>query len=285
MTVVWEIVITVLVITAVAFVLGLILAFAGKKFAVEKDPRVEQIVSCLAGANCGACGFSGCEAYADAIVSEGAEPGRCPVAGADAAAKIAGIMGVDAPKPTVRMRAQVMCAGTHYAANFKYLYKGLADCYSVSKLGNGPKECAYGCIGLGSCVKACPFDAIQVENGVAFVAYDRCRACGMCVNACPQKLIELVPFDSQYWVSCHSKDTGAGVRSVCQVGCIRCGLCVRACPENAIRLEDGIARIDYSLCTNCGACAEKCPRKIIRVPHRNSPAEPAIASNSEGGTE
>ena len=110
---------------------------------------------------------------------------------------------------------------------------------------------------------ACPFEAIKVNDGVAFVDYDLCRACGMCVSACPQNLIELVPFDSRYWVSCRSKDRGPVVRSHCQVGCIGCSLCVKACPNDAITLVDNVAHIDYSLCTICGACAAKCPRKII----------------------
>ena len=257
-----EIPVTILVLAAVAFLFGLLLAVAAKKFAVNKDPRIDAIAENLAGANCGGCGYSGCGAYAKAIVDGEAEPGLCPVAGKEANRKIAEIMGVEMKEP-VRMRAQVMCSGNHATASYKYLYRGLADCHSVSRLGNGPKECSYGCIGLGSCVSACAFNAIKVENGAAFVEYDRCRACGMCVTACPQNLIELVPFDSRYWVACKSKDKGVTVRSHCQVGCIGCGICAKNCPNNAITFVDNIAHIDYALCDHCGLCASKCPRKII----------------------
>ena len=258
----FEIPLTVLVLGAIAFLFGLLLAVAAKKFAVEKDPRIDEITEHLAGANCGGCGYSGCAAYARAIVEDGAAVGLCPVAGADANQKIAAVMGVEV-KESVRMRAQVMCSGNHATANYKYLYQGLADCHSVSRLGNGPKECSYGCIGLGSCVNACAFNAIKVENGAAFVDYDHCRACGMCVTACPQNLIELVPFDSRFWVACKSKDKGVTVRSHCQVGCIGCGICVKNCPAGAVTVENFKATIDPDKCTGCGTCAEKCPKKAI----------------------
>lgn len=257
-----EIPLTVLVLAAVAFLFGFLLALAAKKFAVNKDPRIDQICEHLAGANCGGCGFSGCAAYATAIVEQGVSTDRCPVTSVAEAEQIAAIMGVEAKQP-IRMRAQVKCSGSWESANYKYLYKGLADCHSVSRLGNGPKECRYGCIGLGSCVNACAFNAIHLGGGVATVAYDKCRACGMCVTACPQNIIELVPFDSRFWVSCASKDKGAVVRKLCQDGCIGCGLCEKVCPTGAITMREGIAHIDYSLCDGCGACAQKCPRKII----------------------
>lgn len=257
-----EIPLTIFVLALIALLFGILLSVAAKKFAVKKDPRIDQVSECLAGANCGGCGYSGCAAYATAIVDEGAPIDKCPVTDAEGVEKIAQIMGVEVKQP-VRMRAQVKCAGTWESANYKYLYRGLADCHSVSRLGNGPKECHYGCIGLGSCVNACPFGAIHLGGGVATVAYDKCRACGMCVEVCPQKIIELVPFDSRFWVSCASHDKGAVVRKICQDGCIGCGLCVKACPTGAISMVDNIAHIDYNACIHCGACAAKCPRKII----------------------
>lgn len=256
------ILITVLILAVLAAVIGLLLALAGKFFAVDKDERIDKITEKLAGANCGGCGYSGCTAYATAIVEKGEATNKCPVCGDKGAKEIAAIMGVEA-KETTRMRAQVLCSGTKDLANIKYEYKGLDDCLSVARLGNGPKECPFGCIGLGTCVKACKFGAIKIERGVAVVEYEKCVACGMCVNSCPQKIIELVPFDTDVWVGCRSKDKGAVVRKLCSVGCIGCGICAKNCPNEAITVENGIAHIDYEKCTACGICVEKCPRKII----------------------
>ena len=263
MDIVWVIVITVLVLAVVGFVLGLLLGVAGNIFAVKKDVRVEQIVSVLPGANCGGCGFAGCQNYADAVVKGQADPGRCSVGGAEVAKQVAAIMGVEVGA-SVRMRAEVACSGDCEKAKSKYAYKGLKDCVSVAKLGNGPKECAYGCIGLGTCAAACPFGAIELSSGIARVDAEKCRACGVCVSACPQHIIQLVPFDSRVAVLCSSKDKGAVLRKYCDAGCIACGICAKNCPAGAITVQENVARIDYSLCTNCGTCAEKCPRKVIR---------------------
>ncbi len=129
--------------------------------------------------------------------------------------------------------------------------------------GNGKKSCNYGCLGYGHCVKACPFDAIHIVDGIAVVNPQECRACGRCISACPRNLIELVPFDSAHLVQCNSHDRGPAVMKVCSVGCIGCRICEKNCPSDAVHVVDNIARIDQEKCTACGICAEKCPRKII----------------------
>ena len=171
-------------------------------------------------------------------------------------------MGVDAGEQ-VRMRAQVMCSGTGEYAKKKYIYEGIDDCVAASKIGGGDKMCKNGCIGLGTCVRACPFDAIVVENGVAAVDYSKCKGCGICVSACPKGIIKLIPFDAKHWVGCMSVDDGKNTRKVCDVGCISCKICQKNCPAGAINVDNFVASIDYDKCTGCDICTDKCPRHII----------------------
>ena len=241
---------------------GTLLAVASRVFAVPKNELAEQIVECLPGANCGGCGYSGCAALSEAIANGEAKVNSCPVGGAEVAAKVAEIMGVEAA-PTVRMRAQVMCSGTQEYARKKYVYEGVPDCTAAARIGGGDKLCKNGCIGLGTCVKACPFGAISVENGVAAVDYEKCRGCGICVNACPKSIIRLIPFDAKHWVGCMSVDDGKNTRKVCDVGCISCKLCQKNCPSGAIVVDSFVAHIDYAKCTGCNNCVDKCPRHII----------------------
>ena len=240
---------------------GILLAVASRVFAVKVDERVPQICEVLPGANCGGCGYSGCEALATASVEGKAPCSACTVGGHTAAKKIGAIMGVTVVKRH-RMRAQVMCSGGEEYAVKKYAYEGAQDCLAAARLAGGDKLCPYGCIGLGTCVAACPFEAIRVEKGVAVVDYRKCEGCGACIGACPKKLIRLIPFKSAHWVGCMSSEKGGVVTKQCKVGCIGCGICQRACEEGAITVNGFLAEIDYSKCTNCGKCVEKCPRHI-----------------------
>jgi len=241
---------------------GLILAVASKIFAIKSDPRISQVREHLPGANCGGCGYAGCDALAEAIVNGEAKPSACKVAAPEARALISAVMGQKA-ETSIRMRAQVMCSGTSEFARKKYIYEGAHDCIAAAKLGGGDKLCPNGCIGLGTCVSVCKFEAIKVINGVSVVDYKKCQGCGMCINACPKHIIKLIPYDSRHWVGCRSVDVGAKTRSYCDVGCISCHMCEKACEAGAIKVNDFVASIDFSKCTGCGKCVEKCPRKII----------------------
>ena len=222
------VIIAVVVLAVLGAIFGLVLAIASKVFAVEVDPREEAILGCLPGANCGGCGYPGCSGYASAVVKGVAPVNACAAGGEAVAAQIGEIMGVSAGA-AVKQIAQVHCTGC--GQNYKqYTYVGIHDCVAASKLpGGGDLGCAYGCLGLGSCEKACPFDAIHVIDGVARVDEEKCKACNKCVDICPRHIIALEPYKTKRHVTipCSSHDKGVDARKVCDNGCIGCSLCAK----------------------------------------------------------
>lgn len=252
------------IVGVIGLCIGLILGLADKKFKVEVDEREVLVRSMLPGNNCGGCGYPGCDGLAAAIVSGKAPVNACPVGGAPVAEEIAGVMGVEAESGE-KKTAFVKCAGTCEKTKRWYNYYGITDCRQAAMLaGKGEKACDYGCLGYGSCVSACKFDAIHVIDGIALVDQEKCVACGACAAACPKHLIELVPVKAKHLVQCNSNYKGKDVKSICSAGCIGCGICAKQCEFGAITLENNLAHIDYDKCTNCGKCAEKCPVKIIK---------------------
>lgn len=250
------------VVAGVGIIIGILLGIAGKAFEVEVDEKELQIREVLPGNNCGGCGFAGCDALAKAIAEGNAPSGACPVGGQPVADQIAAITGEAGD--VERVVAFVKCNGTPANAKERYEYSGNTSCKDAANVtGGGAKSCTYGCLGYGTCVDVCDFDAIHIINGIAVVDKEKCVACGKCVKECPKNIIELVPYDARHLVQCCSKDKGKDVKLVCGVGCIACKLCEKACEFDAIKVENNIAHIDYEKCTNCGACAEKCPTKII----------------------
>ena len=257
------IVVAALVVGFVGLFIGFFLGISGEKFKVEVDEKESAVLEVLPGNNCGGCGYAGCSGLAAAIAKGEAPVNQCPVGGAPVAAKIGEIMGVAADEGEKKV-AFVKCAGDCEKANNDYEYTGLTDCAALAFVPNGgPKTCNYECLGGGTCVKACPFDAIHVVDGVAVVDKEACKACGKCVAACPKHLIELVPYSASHLVRCSSKDKGKDVMAACSVGCIGCHLCEKNCEYDAVHVEDNIAYIDQSKCVGCGKCAEKCPKKAI----------------------
>ncbi|QHQ60037.1 4Fe-4S dicluster domain-containing protein [Anaerocolumna sedimenticola] len=252
-----------LLISATGIIIGLFLGLAAKKLEVEVDEKEQLVRELLPGNNCGACGFAGCDNLAQAIASGNAAANACPVANSKVHSQIAEVMGTNVEE-TERQVAFVKCAGTCDKTKVKYNYYGIQDCKKAAFTpGKGPKQCGYGCTGFGSCVKVCQFDAIHVVDGVAIVDKEKCTACGLCIKECPNNLIELVPYNTGHFVRCNSKDKGKDVKAGCSIGCIGCMMCVKACEFDAVKVENNLARIDYSKCTNCGKCAEKCPTKVI----------------------
>ena len=258
------IIIAAAVVGILGILLGIFLGIASEKFKVEVDEKEILVRNELPGNNCGGCGYAGCDALAKAIAAGQADVGACPVGGASTAEKIGAIMGVAGGSAEKKV-AFVKCKGTCDKTKVQYNYYGVDDCKKVSVVpGAGEKACTYGCMGYGSCVKACAFDAIHVVDGVAVVDKEKCVACGKCVSTCPNHLIELVPYKAGHLVQCSSHAKGKDVKSVCESGCIGCTLCTKQCEFDAIHMEDNLAVIDYEKCTNCGKCAEKCPVKVIQ---------------------
>ncbi|MDO5000827.1 MAG: Fe-S cluster domain-containing protein [Eubacteriales bacterium] len=242
---------------------GAILAFASKIFHVEVDPKQAAVRECLAGANCGGCGYPGCDGYAAAVAKGEAPTNRCVAGGAETAAKIAEVMGVSASN-VEKMVAFVPCSGTDGHAELRFNYTGPQDCRAAMLFGGkSNKTCTFACIGLGNCVKACPFDAIHIVDGVAKVDRDKCVGCGTCVDTCPKSIIKLLPASQRVMPACGNHDKGAKVMKVCDNGCIGCMKCQRECPSDAITVLENLAVVDASKCVACGHCAEICPRHII----------------------
>ncbi len=254
------IILAAVIVGAVGIIIGILLGIAGKIFHVEVDERVALVREQLPGNNCGGCGYAGCDALAKAIV-DGAAPANACTAGctADNYAEIGKIMGVSV-EAGERMVAHVRCNGKCDAAKIKYNYYGPKDCIRAAVTpGRGPKMCSYGCLGFGSCVKVCEYDAIHLVDGGAVVDPDRCINCGRCIAQCPTGVIERIPYDAAVLVNCSNTEKGKAVKDACTKGCIGCTLCAKVCEAGAITIENNLPHIDYEKCVKCGKCVEKCP--------------------------
>ncbi len=250
------------VLGALGLAFGAVLAIVGKKFAVETDERVGRVRAALGGANCGACGYAGCDAFAEAVVKGEAQPNGCPAGGQKTANAIAEVMGLKAGLAEARV-ARVRCNGVCDNATARYSYAGLMSCRAASGIGGGPKSCEFGCLGMGDCLKRCKFGAISIVDGVAHIDAEKCTGCGACAEACPRSIIALLPRSKTIVVRCRNKAIGKIARLQCKVACVGCKRCERNCPSEAIQVVDGVAEIDESKCTRCGACAAGCPMHCI----------------------
>ena len=257
-----SILIAVGIVAGIGLLIGLILSVASIIMAVPKDEKAEKILEALPGANCGACGYSGCSGYAAALAKGKAEPGLCAPGGSSCTKAVSEILGVEtgAVEPKV---AVVKCRGSLEHTSYRAQYSGIMSCAAAMKIGGGLTACTYGCMGLGDCEAVCPYDAIHVKNGVACVDGGKCRACTLCVKACPRGIIEIVPKKEMALNRCSNRDKGGVTRKLCDVGCIGCKKCEKACEAGAVTVKDFCAKVDPSLCTNCGKCVEACPQQCI----------------------
>ncbi len=258
-----NVIFAVVVLGVIAVVFGFVLSVAAKAFEVEVDERLPLITAALAGANCGGCGYPGCDGYAAAVARGEAPCNKCVAGGEATAAKVAEIMGV-ANNAADKMVAFVPCSGSNCNAEARFNYSGPEDCRAAMLFGGkSSKLCTFACIGLGNCARACQFDAMHIVDGVAKVDRLNCVGCGACVDACPKSLPKLIPEKQKIMPACSSLDKGAAVMKQCKVGCIGCMKCQRECPADAIKVVNNLAVVDPDKCIQCGHCADICPRHII----------------------
>ena len=257
--------ISVLVLLGLGLVTATVLAVASRVFHVEEDPRVQAVLEALPGANCGGCGYAGCEGYATAVATDPTVPAnRCCAGGAETSIAVGELTGktVAASDPLVSFRRCDKVAGN---VALRYDYQGMPSCAAAAGLVGGSDSCSYSCLGFGDCVQVCPFDAIEVRGGLARVNASKCTGCGKCAETCPRNVLELVPARARVMVFCSTKDRLKAVTEVCKVGCIKCGRCVKSCPADAVTLENDRIHINHKVCLTygpeCGeACAAACAR-------------------------
>ncbi|MFH2138869.1 MAG: RnfABCDGE type electron transport complex subunit B [Candidatus Omnitrophota bacterium] len=266
-----ELILAVSSLSGLGLVFGVLLAWTSKKFHVDEDPRVVKIKELLPGANCGACGLAGCASFAESLVEKTTELSFCVACSGESKQKITEVLGLsgDCAQNSVKKIAVIACGGGTRCKD-KFAYNGLADCRAAALALGGNKECQFACLEQGTCISACPFDAIKMtEEGVPKVIGNLCKGCEKCVAVCPRKIIYMITPKSKnkfnVIIRCSSQEKGAPAMKKCKVSCIACGKCVNVCPVKAITIQNNLAVIDYTKCIGCKKCVDVCPTKVIAV--------------------
>jgi len=286
----------VLVFTTLGLFFGIALASAARKFHVPVNPQVEEVRENLPAANCGACGFAGCQTYAERVVEdENVSPSLCTPGGKVVAIDISRIT-KKAMGEIKEVVAMLRCSGADSVARKQAEYDGIHTCLGANLAFGGAKACKYGCLGLGDCVRVCTFDAMKIgASGIVEIDYTKCTGCGVCLDVCPKDCLGSYPRAYRVALTCQAKGKGKEVKETCTVGCTRCQACIKACPATAISLEGRVLEIDHNACLAYGAeceeiCIEVCPTDIIHRPgqqpdaSKRKPKKPAKqAAKAETG--
>lgn len=262
------IILAILAIGILGALLGALLSFASEKLKVEEDLRVKNLEAILPQYNCGACGYSGCSGYADAVINDGEPINKCTPGGPDLLKAISDQLGIEAGN-LEKMVAQVHCKGGAGKAIDQYKYDGIKGCNAKYQLYSGDKLCKFGCLNDGSCIEVCPVDAIGYdEEGCVWVDKDKCVGCEKCVDICPTNVMKMIPYRADYIVACSSQEKGKAVKSKCSVGCIACSICVRKFPEAGFAVDKNLSSVDYTKEVNRDDVAKACPVKCIIHPYK-----------------
>lgn len=255
---------SVAILGGVGLTFGTLIAAANRKLKVWEDPRIDALSDILPGANCGACGFAGCRAFAEAAVAGAVAPAGCTVMSEGELEEVAEFLGVDAGEANRRV-ARLLCAGGSSVAPKKAIYDGIESCAAAVAVSGGGKACPWGCVGLADCAVSCDFDAIRMnEFDLPEVDVEACTACGDCVVACPLDLFVLMPMDHKLIVQCRNLLEGEAATDLCAVACNACGRCAVDAPE-VVSMVDGLAVVDYEKIDRASpAAAARCPTGAIR---------------------
>jgi electron transport complex protein RnfB len=258
------VVVSVAILGGVGVAFGGLIALANARLRVEEDPRLDALTDLLPGANCGACGFAGCRAFAEAVIQGRTPPATCTVMGEDEVEEVAEYLGVDVGSAQ-RKVARLLCAGGSDVAPRKAAYVGIESCAAAVAVSGGGKGCAWGCVGFADCAVACDFDAIVMSaTGLPVVLPEACTACSDCVEACPLDLFALFPEDDHLFVQCRNLLDGDAAEAVCSVACTGCKRCVQDAAPGLIEIRQGLAVIDYDLIELENPKAiERCPTGAI----------------------
>jgi RnfABCDGE-type electron transport complex B subunit len=262
-----QILISITVLGISGFTFSILLALLSKKLKVAEDPRVAKVLALLPGLNCGACGFSGCRAFAEAVVKQRSIFSGCLPAAAEVNKKIAEALGLSCSAESHKKIAICHCAAKTGEKKSTSIYSGPKSC-KAAQITGGAIDCAYGCLGFGDCVDACPLAAINIKDGRVNIDPDKCSGCGKCLKVCPRGLFEIVPWTEKaglYNVACSNPEKALEVKKVCSKGCIGCGLCTKV--ENSpYQMQGSLSMIDYKSPADIQALEagkNKCPTKCI----------------------